>query len=98
MKRTSTAAEKLHLARVAGLGCILCSHLGLGTSPAEIHHARTRHGWGRSSHMDVIPLCWRHHRGEPGGIHSMGRAQFFAVYLVTEMELLEKTKQRLGIA
>ena len=85
----ATAAERAHIGAVAAMGCCLCLHLGFGATPAEVHHVRAWHGWGRSGHMNTIPLCPFHHRGEPGGIHSMGRKQFAAYYGISEMELLE---------
>lgn len=85
----TTAAERAHLGLVAAMGCCLCQHLGLGTTLAEVHHVRARHGWGRSGHFATIPLCPTHHRGQPGGVHDMGRAQFAAHYGISEIQLLE---------
>ncbi len=46
-----TNKEKAHLNSVASLGCILCRHLDLGETPAEIHHPREDQGMGeRASH------------------------------------------------
>jgi hypothetical protein len=95
MKRTSTAAEKRHLARVAAMPCCLCVHLGWGETSAEVHHVRTKHGWGRSSHFDTIPLCAFHHRDGQHGVHGMGRDEFTNLYGISELELLERTKQEL---
>ena len=41
---SKTKAESQYLGRVAELGCVLCRRLGLGETPAEIHHARTGTG------------------------------------------------------
>jgi hypothetical protein len=89
MKRSATAADKRHLAAVAAMPCILCQHIGFDGTPAEVHHVRTRHGWGRSSHLNTIPLCPEHHRGN-SGVHSMGRSEFAEAYGVSEMELLAR--------
>ena len=94
-KPQATAAERAHLAAVAEIGCILCQHLDFGPTPAEVHHVRARHGWGRSGHFATIPLCPAHHRGQPFGIHDMGRAEFTARYGVSELELLEAVTLRL---
>jgi hypothetical protein len=91
----STAAERAHMAAVAAMGCCLCEHLGLGATRPEVHHVRARHGWGRSGHFATIPLCRTHHRGQPGGVHDMGREQFTALYGVSEIELLERVTLRL---
>lgn len=40
----STAAEKRHMGKVAEVGCILCHHLGLGATPAHVHHIREGQG------------------------------------------------------
>jgi hypothetical protein len=85
----STAAERAHLGVVAAMGCCLCQHLGMGATPAEVHHVRARHGWGRSGHFATIPLCPTHHRGQPGGVHDMGREEFAAYYGISELELLD---------
>lgn len=85
----TTAAERAHLGMVAAMGCCLCRHLGLGATLAEVHHVRARHGWGRSGHFATIPLCPTHHRGQPGGVHDFGRAEFAAHYGISEIELLE---------
>ncbi len=94
----ATNAEKAHMGRVAAMGCCLCHFLNYGHSPAEVHHVRQRHGWGRSGHMATIPLCREHHTGQPGGIHDMGRAQFAAHYGISELELLERVSLQLGIS
>ena len=56
----STKAERLHMATVAALGCVLCRR------PAEIHHVR--HLGARRNHMDVLPLCSEHHRTGGHGV------------------------------
>lgn len=64
------SAEARHLSRVAALGCALCRRIGLGETPAQVHHVREGHGAGRrtNGHFLVIPLCPDHHTG-PKGIH-----------------------------
>ncbi|HHY1018819.1 TPA: hypothetical protein ACVY19_006326 [Klebsiella michiganensis] len=46
MSKSKTKAEKLHLSRVAALGCIVCRNLDYGESPAEMHSGKfiTREG------------------------------------------------------
>lgn len=92
----ASADERKHLAAVAAMGCCLCIHLEFGPTPAEVHHVRARHGWGRSGHFATIPLCPTHHRGQPGGVHDMGREEFTKHYGVSEMELLERVTQQLS--
>jgi len=85
-----TKAERRHLDRVAGLGCIVCRiHKSIYT-PAGIHHIRAGVGMGqRSPHTRVIGLCSAHHQtgGHEVAIHA-GRATWEANY-GTELELLE---------
>ena len=52
--------EKLHMSKVAALGCIIC-----GMSLVHLHHIRYAGlGMGRrSSNYEVIPLCQFHHQG-----------------------------------
>jgi hypothetical protein len=89
VKRTATKEEKEHMACVAALGCIVCSHcLRKPGTPAQVHHVRVRYGWGRSGHEATIPLCREHHTGRTG-VHGMGRDEFTAFWGVSELELLE---------
>lgn len=61
-------SEKMHIAKVANLGCIVCANNGYPDSPAEIHHIRDGSGVSqRASSYEVIPLCYVHHRGAAGG-------------------------------
>ena len=96
MKRSSTAADRRHLAQVAALGCIVCSHCnGINETPAEVHHVRVNHGWGRSGHTMTIPLCPEHHVGKTG-VHSMGRAEFERLHGYGELDLLAIVQDVIG--
>lgn len=96
--KSKTKAEKLHLERVAALGCVVCRNLNYGDSPAEIHHCSAGTGLSvRASHHCVIPLCHQHHRtgGHGIAIHA-GRRTWVEKY-GTEDELLTQTLIELGI-
>lgn len=82
-----TKAEKLHLNRVADLGCIICHQ------PAEIHHLRAGMGMAqRNTNFNVIPLCPLHHRtGGYGTAFHAGRKAFEQNF-GTEEELLKRVK------
>ncbi len=83
-----TKAEKLHLNRVAELGCAVCRRLGYGETPAEIHHPRRGTGMGqRAQHQDAIPMCTEHHRGNTG-LHGLGTKGFARTYGFDEADLL----------
>lgn len=80
-----------HMAKVAGLGCILCRHLGYGQTPAEVHHLKEECGAGqRQSDYITVPLCTEHHRGA-SGFHGLGRRAFTRTYRLTELDLLAMT-------
>jgi len=87
-----TKDEKKHLDLLSQLGCVVCSRLGYGATPAEIHHPRKGTGLAlRASHYDAIPLCLEHHRGQ-SGVHGMGTKGFAKCYGFDESDLLETTK------
>lgn len=88
-------AAKRRLDRVAGLGCILCRHLGNGYTPAEIHHLREGQGMSqRASDWIVAPLCPEHHRGRTG-VHGLGTRGFAMRYKLDELDLLAMTLEAL---
>ncbi len=98
------SADRLHLSRVAALGCIVVFRDGdmageRCCSPAEIHHPRDGQGMGqRADHSQAIPLCFNHHSAQsplPYGhaIHK-GTKTFEANY-GTEAELLARTLELL---
>lgn len=93
----TTSAEREHLGKVASLGCIVCRNLGLGKTPAEVHHLRAFAGTGqRAKHKQTIPLCAAHHRTGAGGAIAFHRApgQFQATY-GTETALLRQTEKEI---
>lgn len=67
---TKSKEEKQHLKQVAELGCIICYKMGFSGSPAQIHHIKNQTGMGRkSSHFEVLPLCYFHHLGSEEAYH-----------------------------
>lgn len=94
MAKHQTKAEKAHVGKVAGLGCVACFvQAGVWGTPGEIHHIREgmgaaqRSGWG-----EVICLCTNHHRHSGNGklaIHA-GNMSFTKEY-GSERELLDLT-------
>jgi len=88
-------AQKEHLNQVASLGCVLCKHLDLGNSPAQIHHIREGQGMSqRASHFLVVPLCPEHHTGN-SGLHGLGERGFYTRYKLSELDLLAMTIEEL---
>ena len=97
MSKSKNKAEKTHLSRVAGLGCIVCKNLKLGETPAELHHIRTGHGIGpRADNFKVIPLCPSHHRQGGYGIAIHAGRQAWENNYGTETELLVQVLYELG--
>ena len=70
-KKKATRAERAHMERVAGLGCIACLNMGHQDTPALVHHVTTGVGYGRrATHYQTIPLCYHHHSADSAlGIH-----------------------------
>ena len=93
----ATKKEKEHLGKVASLGCIVCCNLGLGETPAEIHHIGNGTMSKRASNYEAIPLCHFHHLGGNIGeaVHS-GRKSFEKNF-GTEQELLNQTMRWLNV-
>ena len=86
----ATKREKEHMSRVASLGCWICR------SPASLHHIRPK-GTGigrRSSHFEVIALCYEHHQGQ-FSIHRTKR-KFESIY-GKEKEILEQVLEQVDL-
>ena len=97
MAKKPTKAESKHMGRVADMGCIVCVNLGLGESPAAIHHIGNG-TWGkRATNYEVIPLCGPHHQtgGYGVAVHE-GRVQWESNF-GTEQELLKQTMEWLNL-
>lgn len=95
-----TKADNAWMALIVELGCIACLVQGTPGSFAEIHHIREGQGRGqRSDHQHSLALCPAHHRGtdhpRTASIHMAKRA--FITQFGTEAELLERTRQELGL-
>lgn len=96
--KCKTKAEKLHLARIAELGCIVCRNLHYGDTPAEIHHCSAGTGVsGRAGHHSVIPLCHAHHRTGGHGVAVHAGRRTWEDKFGTEDELLTQTLIELGV-
>jgi hypothetical protein len=86
----TTKKEREHMDRVASLGCLVCKR------PANLHHIRPK-GTGigrRSSHFEVVPLCWDHHQGN-FSIHNRKKA--FEKKYGTEKQMLKQVLEDLGL-
>lgn len=78
--------------KIGAMGCVLCRHLGLGETPANLHHVREGQGMSqRASDFLIVPLCKEHHQGKTG-FHSAG---FYTRHRLDEMDLLAMTLEGL---
>jgi hypothetical protein len=94
VEESMTKAEAEYLGRVARLGCILCRRLGLGETPAQVHHLREGQGGAqRAPHWLTVPLCPEHHTGKHG-IH--GDRKALLPLKADEMDLLAWTIEALN--
>ena len=94
-QRGPTEAESRYMGHVASLGCALClERFGFLGVPCQVHHQRTGIGSGRrASHTQTVGMCWLHHVG-PNGVHGMGRRAFEREHGVTEIRLIDLTRER----
>ncbi len=96
-------SDRIHLDKVAALGCIVCVRCGLGQTPAEIHHIREGYGKSqRAPHTETLPLCETHHRTGDGTMNFRGHVGFhfspaaFVEMYGAERELLEIVREKLN--
>jgi hypothetical protein len=81
---------------VARVPCVLCAHMGLGDTPAQVHHMKL--GTGMTNKADdhlTIALCPEHHSGA-SGVHQLKDHGLRARYKVGELELLADTIAAVG--
>ena len=93
-----------HLARVRGLGCILCRKAGRGWVAAEAHHIKRKPDgslYGASQKAgdhEAIPLCPDLHHWN--GVHRQSKLSHreFERQYGNELDLLEETMRELSVA
>ena len=88
--------ERDWMDKIANMGCIVCWDKFDAYSPAEVHHidGKTKPG----SHLNTIPLCFRHHREGINNDMYVSRHPYlheFEKRYGTQESLLTKTKERL---
>ncbi len=92
----SSAAGKRHMAKVAAVPCVLCKHMGLGESPAIVHHMKLGTGASdRANDCLTIALCPAHHVG-PEGVHTLKEKGLRLRYNLSEIDLLAMTLEALA--
>ena len=91
----TTKAEKLHMSRVAALGCrVCCNEFGLHSEP-ELHHIGNGAMGKRATNYEVIGLCFLHHCGGGIGVAIHAGRKSFESNFGTERELLAQTLELL---
>jgi hypothetical protein len=87
-----TPAQR-HMGRVAEVGCVACSMLELGETPAQVHHIRE----GRIARNDylTIPLCPMHHTGPVMSVHKDKETLLRAIGVFSEFDLLAEVLRRI---
>ena len=83
---------------IADLGCIVCLNMGMGKTPAQLHHP-----YGHKGENDdiVLPLCYSHHQQGSKNNLFVSRHPWkkeFERRYGTEQELLEQVNAMLAIA
>lgn len=96
-KKPPTAAEKVHMAYVASLPCLVCG------GRATVHHVTgyaDRIGRAPRSHMRTVPLCNIHHQiiwGPKESVEALGHRGFYHTYgidLMAEAERIARESSR----
>jgi hypothetical protein len=82
-----TKSEQSHLLNIKSLPCGVCGH----PAPSDAHHI-TDSG-RRIGHYATIPLCKSCHQDNHNGIH--GRQAMWKIYKVNELDVLNKTIEKL---
>ena len=87
-----------HMARVAAVPCVLCIRMGLGNTPAVVHHLKYGRGAAdRASDFLTIALCPEHHVG-PNGVHQLKEHGLMLRYKCSELDLLADTLELLELS
>lgn len=67
--------------------CVVCEHIGMGESPAQVHHLFSAH---RRNDWLVAPVCPAHHTG-PDGIHGLHRVPFHERFQLYDEDMMANT-------
>lgn len=85
-------AEKIHMDKVASLGCIICANPNV-----ELHHITTRTGMGKkASNFEVLPLCAIHHRLGNHGTALHAGVKTWEENFGTQIDLLKGVNEQVG--
>lgn len=83
------------MGRVAKVPCVICTRMGLGETPALVHHMKLGTGVSdRASDFLTIALCSEHHVGATG-VHTLKEKGLRLRYGCSEIDLLADTLEAL---
>ena len=86
-----SAAGDRYMGKVAQVPCVLCDYMGLGETPAQVHHMKLGTGASdRSSPFLTLALCPEHHTGA-SGVHTLKEKGLRLRYNLSEIDLLART-------
>jgi hypothetical protein len=93
MKKQANKEEKIHMSKVAGLGCIIC-----GNNQVVLHHVTTlRKGFGsKASNFHVLPLCFNHHDAKIKGVSVHEGVREWEEKHGTQIDLLKQVYESVG--
>ena len=95
MSNKPSSKEIKHYNKIFNLGCCVCrNEFGLHSEP-ELHHIGNGTMGKRASNLEVIPLCFLHHRGGGIGVAIHAGRKSFEANFGTERELLAQTLELL---
>lgn len=81
---------KRWMGEVAQLPCVVCQRIGLGETPAHVHHLFPPH---RRNDWLVAPVCPEHHTGKDG-IHGAHRVPFQERFKIYDEDMMADTIKR----
>lgn len=85
MNKTYTARERVHIAKVKAMPCVVCG----AQPPSDAHHVKQK------SAYHCVPLCKDCHQGPLLGIHGQRRA--WALAKMDETDALAETLRRFSV-
>jgi hypothetical protein len=89
-------AGKRHMHKVAQVPCVLCRRMGLGDTPAQVHHLKYGQGASDRAHDCLtIALCPEHHTGK-SGVHTLKEKGLRLRYNCSELDLLADTLEAMS--
>lgn len=92
MAKRPTVAERIHMDRIAQMGCLVCG------GEAAVHHV-VSDGYQRitRNHKLVAPLCPFHHQYNHDAVHVIGHRKFTEVHGIDLLKWATLEWERSGV-